>query len=90
MPRYEQVIIAFRRIRVAHKTTATTYAGKLIESAGDEFVRIDLVAGIPDQAVLREIECQVQRNAELNDTQVAGEMSRAIRDDREQCFANLV
>ena len=57
--------------------------------AGDQLVGIDLVAGVPDQAVLGEVERQVQGQAELDDAEVAGEVRRAAADDADQLGAHL-
>ena len=50
---------------------------ELVVAAGDELVRIDLVAGVPDQPVAAEIEGGVQGQRQLDDAQVGGEMGRA-------------
>ena len=48
-----------------------------VVAAGDELVRVDLVAGVPDEPVLAEVEGQVQGQAQLDDAEVAGEVGRA-------------
>ena len=62
---------------------------KLAGPAGDQLVGVDLVAGVPDQAVAREVEGQVQGQAELDDAEVAGEVRRAAADDADQLGAHL-
>jgi hypothetical protein len=39
-------------------------------------VRVNLVAGVPDEAVAGEVEGQVQGQAEFHDAEVAGEVGR--------------
>ena len=58
--------------------------------AGDELVRIDLVAGVPDEAVLGEIERQVQGQAQLDDAKVAGEVRRPDAEHAHQFIAHFL
>ncbi len=62
---------------------------ELLGASGDQLVGIDLVAGVPDQAVLAEVERHVQRQAKLDDAEVAGEVGRAAADDADQLVAHL-
>ena len=58
-------------------------------AAGDQLVRIDLMAGVPDQPVVAEVERLVQRQAELDDAQVRGEVGAAGRDEVAEHLAHL-
>jgi hypothetical protein len=76
-------------VGISHEAPFAADRLELGEAAGDEFVGIDLMAGVPDQPVLREIERQVQRQAELHDPQIAGEVGGAIGDDFAERFADF-
>ena len=89
VPGHEQVERAFGRIGVAHQAPLGPDRVQLVGAAGDQLVGIDLMAGVPDQAVLGEVEGQVQGQAELDDAQVAGEVSRAAADHADQLGAHL-
>ncbi len=47
------------------------------------------MTGVPDQAILREVEDQMQCHAQFDHAQVAGEMGGAIFADVAQSLANL-
>ena len=86
---HEQVVAALRRVGVAHQAPLGPDRVQLGGAAGDQLVRVDLVAGVPDQAVLGEVERQVQGQAELDDAEVAGEVRRAAADDADELVAHL-
>ena len=88
--RHEQIVIAFVRIGVAHQAALGADGAERLESAGDQLVRINLMAGVPDQAVLGEIESQVQGEAQLDDAEVAGEVGGADAQDADQLVADFL
>ena len=63
MPGHEKVERAFLRIGVAHETAARADGVKTVEAARDELVGIDLMAGVPNEPIFREVESQVQSQA---------------------------
>ena len=73
---HEQVVVAFGRIGVAHQAALGPHRVELVVAAGDHLVGVDLVAGVPDQAVAAEIEGGVQGQGQLDHAQVRGEMGR--------------
>ncbi len=75
---HEQVVVAFVRVGVAHQAPLGAHRAELVVAAGDQLVRIDLVAGVPDQPVAAEVERGVQRQAKLDHAQVRGEVGRAV------------
>ena len=89
MAGHEQVVGAFVRIGVAHQAPLGAHGGEFVVTAGDQFMRIDLVAGVPDQPVAAEIKGGVQRQAKLDHAQVRGEMRRAIGNQIAKHFAHL-
>ena len=58
--------------------------------AGDELVRVHLVAGVPDEAVLGEVEGQVQGEAEFDDAEVTGEVGGPRGHDPDEFVADLL
>ena len=78
--RHEEVVFALLGIGVAHQAALGPHRMELRIATGEQLVRIDLVAGIPDQPVVEEIKRLMQREAELDDTQVRREMGAAARD----------
>jgi hypothetical protein len=87
---HEQVEWAFLGIGIAHEAAARADRIKTLETAGDELVGINLMAGVPNQAVFSEIERQVQGKAQLNDAEVAGEMRGPDAEDPNQLVAHLL
>ena len=81
---HEQVERAFGRVGVTHQAPLGPDRVQPVGAAGDQLVGIDLVARVPDQAVAGEVEGQMQGQAELDDAQVAGEVSRAAADHVDQ------
>jgi hypothetical protein len=50
-------------------------------SARDEFVRVDLMASVPDQPIPTEVKDSVQGEAEFNNAKIRGKMSGATCGD---------
>ncbi len=74
---HEQIVGTFVGVGVTHQPTLGTDGVELLVATGDEFVWIDLVTGIPDQAIKAEVIGKMQRQAEFDDTQVARKVSGA-------------
>ena len=53
-------------------------------------MRINLVSGVPDEAVAAEVESQVQGEAQLDDAEVAGEVGGADAADAHQLVAHFL
>ena len=87
---HEQVVFAFVRIGVAHQAPLGADRAKLRESPGNQLVWIDLMAGVPDEAVAGEVEGQVQGQAELDHAEVRGEVSRADAEDADEFVAHFL
>ncbi len=90
MAGHEQVVIAFLRIWVAHQAALGSHRAELRVTARDELVRINLVARVPNQPVVLEVECLMQRQAKLDDAQVRREVRTAAAHEIAQHFAHLV
>ena len=75
----EQVVVAFHRVGIAHQSAAEADGVEIVVAAGNQLVRIDLMARVPDQAIAAEVERGVQRQRELDHAQVGGEVRRPPR-----------
>ena len=75
--RHQQVVDAFLGIGVAHQPALGTDRIETIVAAGHHFVRVDLVACVPDQAVAAEIEGGVQGERQFDNAQVRSKVRRA-------------
>ena len=77
-----------RQVGVAHQVLGPDRV-EFLGAAGDQLVQVDLVTGVPDQAVLGEVVGQVEGQAELDHAKIAGEVRGAESDDADQLFAHL-
>ena len=87
--RHEEVVGALVGVGKAHQSAAGADRAEPGETAGDQLVRVDLVAGVPDQPVAAEVEHPVQRQAELHHSEIGGEMGRSRGGDLAQRPAHL-
>ena len=90
VPGHEQVELGFVRVRITHQPAAGADRAELRIAARDQLVWIDLVPGVPDQPVARKIETQVQRQAQLDDAKVRGEVGRPDAEHAHQFVAHLL
>ncbi len=77
-------------IGITHQSAARADGVELFVTSRDELVRINLVSGVPDEAVAAEVEGQVQGEAQLDDAEVAGEVGRPYAQDAHQFVAHLL
>lgn len=87
--RHEKVVLGLVRIRVAHQAAASSKPVEMFVPTCHEFVRVDLMTRVPDQAILREVVSKVQRDAQLDNAEIAGEVCGTVFDNRTQNFADL-
>ena len=78
MPGHEEIEGALVRVGITHQAAAGADGAELGIPAGDQFVGIDLVARVPNEAIVSEVEGQVQGQAQLDHAEVAGEMGRPM------------
>ena len=71
MPYTEGVVFAFAAFGEARQAASVAHGVHLLHAAGENFMRVGLVAHVPDDAVFRGIEYIVQGNGEFNDTQAS-------------------
>ena len=86
----ERVVFALAAAREARQAAFLAQRADAAAPAGDDLVRIGLVADVPDQPVLRRVEHVVQRHRELDHAQPGAEMAAGDRDGGDRLLAQLV
>ena len=86
----ERVVLALAAPREARQAVFLAQGADAAAPAGDDLVRIGLVADVPDQPVARRVEHVVQRHRELDHAQPGAEMAAGDRDGRDRLLAQLV
>ena len=84
------VIFAFGPLGEAGKPAAHPQRANAVASAGQDLVRIGLMADIPDQAVRRRVEHVVEGDGELDHPQAGAEMAAGDRHRIDGLLAQLV
>jgi hypothetical protein len=74
---HEQIKGTLMWIGISHEAALGPDGVEARHPASDQLVRIDLMAGIPYQPVVTKVECQMEGEAELDDPEIAREMSRS-------------
>ena len=79
----DPVVLALRAVGIARKTAALTKALESVTSAGQQFVHVGLMPGVPKQDVLGRFEDAVQRQRQFDHSEVRTQMApRRIGRDR--------
>ena len=86
----EGIVFAFAALGETGKPAALAQAAHAGAAAGEDLVRIGLVADIPDDPVARCVEHIVQRGGQFDHAQAGAEMPAGDRDDVDQVGAQLV
>ena len=79
MRRAERVVFALGALGEAGQAVARAQRADAVAAAGEDLVRIGLVADVPDQPVFRGVEDVVQGNRQLDDTQARAQMTAGDR-----------
>jgi hypothetical protein len=90
MRRAESVVFTFRAFRETGKTAAGAQRPDTIAAASQNFVRIGLMADIPDQFVFRGVEHIMQRDRQLHHAEAGAEMAAGNRDRGYRFSSQLV
>ena len=85
MSRAERVVFAFRAPGEPAQASALPQSSDPFAPAGQDLVRVGLMADIPNDAVGRRIENIVQRDRQFDDAEAGAEMTACHR-DRADCF----
>ena len=75
----ERIVIALGTLGEAGKATGGAQRADAVAPAGQDLVRIGLMADIPDQPVLRGIEDIVDRGGQLDDAETRAEVAAGHR-----------
>ena len=86
----ERVVRTLRGAGIAAQAALGPQGVKLLGPAGEQFVRIDLVADVPDEAVARGVEDVVQSDGQLHHPQGPAQMATVERHGLDNARANLV
>ncbi len=86
----ERVVLALGALGEAGQAAALTQRADTVAPAGEDLVRIGLVADVPDQLVVRRIEDVMQRHRQLDHAQAGAEMAAGLGDGVDHLVAQLV
>ena len=75
----ERIVFAFRALGESRQAPALAQRADAVAPAGEDLVRIGLMADIPEQPVARRVEQIVQRNSELDHAEPGTQMSAGHR-----------
>src|SRR5258707_10965283 len=88
--RAERVVFALRALGETGKPTALANSANTVAAAGQDLVRVRLVADIPNQPVVRGVEHVMEGHGQLDDAEAGSEMSTGDRDRIDQFSTQLV
>ena len=86
----ERVILAFSALGEAGQAAALPQRADAVAPAGENLVRIGLVADVPDQPVGGSVKDIVERNGQLDDAKSRAEMPAGPGDGVDRLVAQLV
>ena len=90
MCRAKWIVFAFLTAGEAGQATALTQGANAIAAAGEDLVRIALMADIPDQNVVGGIESIVDRHCQLDHAETGSEMTSGHGDSVDQFCPQLI
>ncbi len=90
MGRAERVVFALGALGEARQAAALAQGADAVAPAGEDLVRIGLVADVPDQAVVRRVEHVVQGHGQLDHAQPGAEMAAGDRHGVDGLLAQFV
>ncbi len=86
----ERVVFALRAAGEAGQAAALAQRADAVAPAGEDLVRIGLVADVPDQPVARRLEHRVQRDGQLDHAERGAEMAAGDGDGVNRLGAQLL
>ncbi len=89
MRRAERVVLALGALGEAREPAALAQRADAVAPAGQDLVRIGLVADVPDQPVVRRVEDVVQRHRQLDHAEAGAEMAAGHRYGLDRLLAEL-
>ncbi len=85
----KRVVFALLRVREAGEAAVLPERMELTVTAGQEFVRIDLVPDVPDERVFRGLEFEVHRKRQLDRAQIGRQMAAVFRNGVDDLVAEF-
>ncbi len=86
----ERVVFALGALGETREAAALAQRADAVAPAGQDLVRVGLVADVPDQPVARRVEHPVQRHRQLDDAEARAQMAARHRDGLDGLEAQLV
>ena len=86
----ERVVFALGALGEAGEPAALAQRADAVAAAGEDLVRIGLMADVPDQPVARRVEHVVQRHRQFDDAEAGAEMAAGHRDRADRLGAQFV
>ncbi len=86
----EGIVFAFGALGETGKAAALAQRADAVAAAGEDLVRIGLMADIEDQLVVRRVEDVMQRHREFDDAEAGAEMAAGHRDGVDHLLAQFV
>ena len=90
MRRAERVVFALGALGEAGQAAALAQGADAVAPAGEDLVRIGLVADVPDQPVARRVEHPVQGDGQLDHAEAGAQMAAGHRHRVDRLLAQLV
>ena len=86
----ERIVIAFGALGKTGQTAAGAQRADAVAAAGQDLVRVGLMADVPDQAVARGVEDVMQGRRQFDDAETCAEMPARYRDGVDGFLTQLV
>ena len=90
MRRAKRVIFAFRTTGETGQPVLLAQSADAVAPAGQDLVRIALMANIPDQPVMWRVEDVVDRDRQFHDAKACAQMTAGLRDGVDHFGANFI
>ena len=76
----ERIVVALGALGETGQSAAGAQRADAVAAAGEDLVRVGLMADVPDQPVARRVEDVVQRGGQFDDAEAGAEMAAGDRD----------
>ncbi|MNO80211.1 hypothetical protein D3C76_714080 [compost metagenome] len=86
----EGVVVAFRTAREGGQAVLLAQRGHALAAAGEDLVRVGLVADVPHQTVVRGVEDVVQGDGQFDHPEAGAEVPAGLADAVQQVLAQFV
>ena len=90
MRRAERIVFALGALGEAGQAAAHAQGADTVAAAGENLVRVGLVADVPDDAVARRVEQIMQRDRQLDYAEAGAEMAAGDRDGIDRLLTQLI